>query len=93
MSGALHGLFVVGAALMLRSDKERGFAWLLLAGLVLKIGWEQSGGVSPSSDWIGGAIVVDAHLYGAAGGLLTVAALGAGRRLVQKRKGPPGGGP
>ena len=46
-----------------------GFILLLL--LVAKISWEQFSGPVPGSELTsGGPVVVDAHLYGALGGVL-----------------------
>lgn len=84
MSGALHGLFVVGA-----------FAWLLdvprlgaglLAGVTAKIAYEQLAGAMPFSEGVvGGTVVTDAHLWGALGGLIAALVLyvwhRTGRRL------------
>jgi rhomboid family GlyGly-CTERM serine protease len=69
LSGVLHGLFVIGAG----KDMSHRLptAWLLMAAIWLKIGYEQFAG---QSEWIAGLIqanvAVDAHLYGAIGGLL-----------------------
>lgn len=72
LSGALHGLFVFGVVGWLRQGDR--LAWLLLAGLILKLGWERyAGGLPLSADMVGGDIVTDAHLWGAAGGLLASA--------------------
>ena len=71
MSGLLHGLLVAGiAARWPRIDAEA----VVLAGLVvLKLGWEQWHGALPGSEVTsGGPVVVDAHLYGAIGGILAV---------------------
>ena len=69
MSGMLHGLLVAGiVGRWPRLDWEAG---ILLALLVAKISWEQIGGPVPGSETTsGGPVVVDAHLYGALGGLL-----------------------
>lgn len=69
LSGMLHGMFVVG----LINNIRRGYRleWLLLLGLVLKLLWEQVYGAMPgSTNLAGGAVIVDAHLYGAIAGLL-----------------------
>ena len=69
LSGMLHGMFVAGLIISIR----RGYRleWLLLLGLVLKLAWEQTSGALPGSATIaGGAVIVDAHLYGAVSGLL-----------------------
>lgn len=67
LSGMLHGLLLAGALLAGRT----GLPILVL--VVLKLGWEQFAGPGFTA-WIGGPVVVDAHLYGAIGGAL--AALG-----------------
>jgi len=67
MSGLLHGLLVAGILTRLRTmDIETGVLLLLL---IAKIGYEQLNGPLPGSEGTsGGAVVVDAHLYGALGG-------------------------
>jgi len=72
MSGLLHGLLVAGLIPGLRSmDTETGILILLLAA---KIGYEQLAGPVPGSQITsGGPVVVDAHLYGALGGVLGAA--------------------
>ena len=73
-SGVLHTLFVVGAlkeALMPLPGNSRVSAWLLLAAVGAKILWEQWAGAMPGSESMaGGAVIVDAHLYGALVGIL-----------------------
>lgn len=69
LSGLLHGLLAAGLFVGLaRRDKEA----LILAVFVLaKLGWEQLVGPLPGSESTsGGAVIVNAHLYGAAGGAL-----------------------
>ena len=70
MSGLLHGLLVAGIIARLRTlDVETGILMLLL---VAKIGYEQFNGPVPGSEATsGGPVVVDAHLYGALGGVLS----------------------
>lgn len=69
MSGLLHGLLVAGIIPRLRTlDVETGILMLLL---IAKIGYEQFNGPVPGSETTsGGPVVVDAHLYGALGGVL-----------------------
>jgi len=69
MSGLLHGLLVAGIMTRLRTlDIETGVLLLLL---IAKIGFEQFNGPLPGSEGTsGGPVVVDAHLYGALGGIL-----------------------
>ncbi len=69
LSGVLHGLLVAGAIADIRRG-HRG-TWLLLGAVVFKLGWEQLAGPLPGSEAsAGGTVIVDAHLYGALGGLL-----------------------
>jgi rhomboid family GlyGly-CTERM serine protease len=74
LSGVLHGLFAAGVVSALYAG-NRG-DWLLLALFIAKITWEQLEGSMPGSAEIaGGTVIVDAHLYGAIGGAVTVALL------------------
>ena len=67
LSGVLHGMFVAGALAGLR--RARLFHGLLLAGVVVKVAWEQYAGVDVgSAELVGGAVVVNAHLYGVLAG-------------------------
>ncbi|VAX01588.1 hypothetical protein MNBD_GAMMA20-1775 [hydrothermal vent metagenome] len=71
LSGVLHGLLVAGAIADIRAG-HRG-TWLLLGAVALKLGWEQLAGPLPGSETgAGGTVIVDAHLYGALGGLLSL---------------------
>lgn len=68
LSGVLHGLFVVGA--MAGLGRARVFHGLLLAGVVAKVAWEQLAGADVgSAALVGGAVIVNAHLYGMLAGL------------------------
>ena len=82
LSGLLHGLLLAGMVPALkRSNPE---LWLLLAGLLAKLAWEQWQGPLPGSEEAaGGAVVVAAHLYGAVAGAL----LGCGIALLRWRAG------
>jgi rhomboid family GlyGly-CTERM serine protease len=70
-SGALHGVLAAGTLAHLRRREPDG--WILAALLVGKLAYEQSVGALPFLR--GAAVVVDAHLYGALGGLLAAIAL------------------
>ncbi len=87
LSGVLHGLLAAGAAARLLQGGPAGTraeGALLLALLATKLAWEQAFGPLPgSAEAAGGPVVVDAHLYGAAGGL---AALPAARLLGRRRR-------
>lgn len=72
LSGVLHGLFVAGLLAALQRERWWGDA-LLLAVVAAKLGWEQSYGALPGTGAMaGGDVIVDAHLYGAVGGVLAV---------------------
>ena len=69
LSGSLHGVMIVGAIAMLRENST--MALILLLGIICKLVWEQLMGPIPFSESTsGGAVLVDAHLFGAIGGLL-----------------------
>lgn len=70
-SGALHGVMAAGTLAHLRRRERDG--WLLAAFLAGKLVWEQSFGALPLSG--DDPVVVDAHLFGAAGGLAAAAFL------------------
>jgi rhomboid family GlyGly-CTERM serine protease len=68
LSGVLHGLFTAGASAGLR--RSRLFHGLLLAGVFAKVTWEQvMGADAGSAALVGGAVIVNAHLYGVLAGL------------------------
>lgn len=68
-SGALHGVMTAGTLAHLRRRDLDG--WILAAFIIVKLTYEQTAGALPFAD--GEGVVVDAHLYGALGGI-TVAA-------------------
>ena len=73
LSGVLHGLFVAGAV----GECWRGIkdGYLLLAFVVAKLLWEQLVGPVPlTQETSGGPVIVNAHFYGAIGGLLAAGA-------------------
>ncbi len=69
LSGLLHGLLAAG---LLRGVVARDREAIILTAFVLaKLAWEQVVGPLPGSESTsGGAVIVDAHLYGALGGVL-----------------------
>lgn len=73
-SGALHGVMAAGTLAHLRRRERDG--WLLAAFLAGKLLWEQAFGALPLSG--SDPVVVDAHLFGAAGGLAAAAFLRGG---------------
>lgn len=69
LSGVLHGMVAAGAAAGMRRDPL--FHGVLLAGVVAKVAAEQlTGAELGSAALVGGNVVVDAHMYGLAAGLL-----------------------
>lgn len=73
LSGLLNGILAAGLLVgIARRERES----MILAALVIaKLAWEQTtGGPLPGSEsTAGGAVVVNAHFYGAIGGLLAAA--------------------
>jgi rhomboid family GlyGly-CTERM serine protease len=65
-SGVLHGVLAAGTCAHLRRREPDG--WVLAVFLVAKLVYEQSQGALPLT--AGGAVIVDAHLYGAVAGAL-----------------------
>ena len=69
LSGLLHGLLSAGIVTKLRPPD--GETLLLAALLSGKLAWEQFSGPLPGSEVTsGGPVVVNAHLYGALGGVI-----------------------
>jgi len=65
-SGVLHGVMAAGTLAHLRRRDLDG--WLLAAFIIAKLGYEQHTGALPFAD-SGAGVIVDAHLFGALGGL------------------------
>lgn len=85
ISGVLHTYWAAGAILLLAARHRE--AWLLAAGLVAKLVWEQTVGPMPFSETVaGGPVVTAAHLWGAIGGVLTGLCLLAANRLSTTKK-------
>lgn len=64
LSGVLHGMLVAGAIAEVRAGRGSSYVLLILIGA--KLVWEQVAGPLPgSAASAGGAVIVDAHLYGA----------------------------
>ncbi len=69
LSGVLHGLLVAGLVASASSERKESIAVAII--VAAKIAWEQFSGPLPGSEASsGGAVIVDAHLYGAVAGLL-----------------------
>ena len=84
LSGVLHGFVAAGALALCIGRQTLGF--VLASGLCAKLLFEQLAGPVPfTAASVGGPVVVAAHLYGAAGGLLAEAlarVIGRGRSRV-----------
>ncbi len=93
LSGALHGLFFAGATTWLLSERPRTFSRLWMPAALLVGGWikvvlEQPGGATtPHADWLGAAIVPQAHLVGAACGTLLGALFARAYPRAEKERG------
>lgn len=74
LSGLLHSMLVAG---IIGRIREAPVESLALGVIVLaKIGWEQFAGPLPGSESsAGGAVVVNAHLYGAIAGIIAAGAM------------------
>ncbi len=69
LSGVLHGIFVFGALMDIRWGDKTGY--LLFFGVWLKIAHEQYYGASTEvASLINANVAIDAHLWGALGGLV-----------------------
>jgi len=74
LSGLLHGLLLAGAIRGLRALP--GESVVICAMVFAKLAYEQVAGPLPGSESAaGGAVVVNAHLYGAIGGVLAAGVL------------------
>jgi len=76
LSGVLHGVLAAGATAWWRYE-SRGLALALTLILLAKMAWEQTQGALPLSGDM--PVIVDAHLYGAIGGLLASALIWCGQ--------------
>ena len=80
LSGVLHAWFLLGALQTLRHSPRLGA--VMLVGLTVKLLIEQGFGALPTTVALDvGPVVVDAHLFGALGGLVSAAALWLVRRF------------
>ncbi len=68
-SGVLHGLFGFYAVKEWRGGNKSSL--ILTIGLIVKILWEQLlGSPTGSEQWIGAIVAINAHLFGAATGII-----------------------
>ncbi|HQR19858.1 MAG TPA: rhombosortase [Burkholderiaceae bacterium] len=93
LSGVVHALFFAGATTWLVRSEPRSLRalWLpltLVAGGWIKVALEQPAGTTlPHADWLGAAVVPQAHLVGAAcGSVLGLAYALADRRRDKQRR-------
>jgi rhomboid family GlyGly-CTERM serine protease len=78
LSGILHG--VMGAAAVTLARRRVPVGYWLLGALALKLGVEQVlGPLWLAAESAGGPVIVNSHLYGAAGGILAALVPGPGR--------------
>jgi rhomboid family GlyGly-CTERM serine protease len=75
-SGALHGVMTAGTIAHLRRHDLDG--WILAVFIVGKIAYEQSAGALPFAGTVN--TIVDAHLYGAIGGVVLALLLNSRRQ-------------
>ena len=74
LSGALHGLLVAGALQGYRAFPSESV--IICVIVVAKLAWEQFSGPLPGSESVsGGDVVVNAHFFGAIGGLIAAGIL------------------
>lgn len=84
LSGVLHSMLTLGALHDIQLKMTTG--WLLLAGLMIKVGWEQwQGPDAQLAELINASVATDAHLYGVCAGLV-VAALARLTLLISDKK-------
>jgi rhomboid family GlyGly-CTERM serine protease len=91
ISGVLHGVLAAAAFVYLRRRDLEG--WLLLGLLLAKLAYEQTHGAMPFAGDM--PVIVDAHLYGALGGLaaailLDVSGMAAPVGATPVKQGRPG---
>jgi rhomboid family GlyGly-CTERM serine protease len=92
LSGALHGLYFAGAMTWLLSEPRRSLRglWMpaaLVIGGWIKVALEQPGtGAVVEAEWLGAAVVPQAHLVGAACGTLLGALFAAANARSERQK-------
>ncbi|MBX3702704.1 MAG: rhombosortase [Steroidobacteraceae bacterium] len=85
LSGALHALYFAGCVVWLASSsgRARWLPWAALAGGALKVLIEQPwDSVFPFREWLGAAVVPQAHLFGALAGIAAGLCFAATRRKL-----------
>ena len=85
LSGVLHGVFLIGAYFDIKQGMKTG--WLLLVGVLIKVGHEQIFGASQDiADLINATVAIDAHLFGTISGLMIIVILYGKLRLTEGLK-------
>lgn len=85
LSGVLHGVFLIGAYFDIKQGMKTG--WLLLLGVLLKVGHEQIFGASQDiADLINATVAIDAHLFGTISGLIMIVILSTKTWLKKRLK-------
>lgn len=85
LSGVLHGVFLIGAYFDIKQGMKTG--WLLLIGVLIKVGHEQIFGASQDiADLINATVAIDAHLFGTISGLMIIVILYGKLRLTEGLK-------
>ncbi len=84
LSGVLHGMYVMAALQSAGHAKERKFAVVVLCLIVLKLLWEKQFG-SESEAFLQAPVVIEAHQFGAFGGVIFAAIYYGYGRLTQCR--------
>lgn len=93
LSGALHGLYFAGATKWLLTEHPRTLRRLWLPAVLVGAGWlklaleRPAGAPPPIADWLGAAVVPQAHLAGAVCGTLFGALVAAANLRRQPKRG------
>jgi len=92
LSGALHGLFFAGAVKWLLTERPRSLQRLWMPALLFLGGWmkvvfeQPYYGALPRADWLGAAVVPQAHLAGAACGTVLGALFAAAKARAGEQR-------
>ncbi len=72
LSGVLHGIYLAMAlrAICGGERAERRIGWVVLLGLLAKVSYEAYRGMSQTAELIGAPVILQAHQFGAALGLV-----------------------
>ncbi len=72
LSGVLHGIYLAMAVMAIFGGEraERRIGWVVLLGLLAKVSYEAYRGMSQTAELIGAPVILQAHQFGAALGLV-----------------------